>query len=73
MSYSRENELGRITISDRVFAVSIAEILSGDDLRHRVWLSGRRGRIINNADGISQNEAAQSVTVSTDDSDRAII
>ncbi len=73
MSYSRENELGRITISDRVFAVSIAEILSGDDLRHRVWLSGRRGRIINDADGISQNEAAQSVTVSTDDSDRAVI
>lgn len=42
----KDTDLGRIMISDRVFAVLIARTASQEDFSGRIWLSTRKGRLV---------------------------
>ena len=70
MAISKMTEIGRITIADPVFVEALKEITEEEDLRGKIFLATKRGKIVTETAGLSENDVAQILRTEQEESGR---
>lgn len=67
MTIARENQYGKITVSDLLYAEILKDCFQKDECKGKLWPSSQKGRQIGNDSKINVHELASSLILESDE------